>query len=77
MKKEIFTVQGMSCEHCVRAVENAVKSVAGVASIKVDLKTSKAEVEFDDTKATLDKIKKAATEEGYSPVEPGTKICMC
>ena len=32
-----FAVQGMTCGHCVRSVETAVSSVAGVTSASVDL----------------------------------------
>jgi copper chaperone len=34
-----FTVPGMSCEHCVRAVSTELEQVEGVASVEVDLET--------------------------------------
>ena len=37
MEKTIIKVEGMSCEHCVKAVTNAVNSVTGIGSVSVDL----------------------------------------
>ena len=31
------SVSGMTCDHCKRAVENAVRSVPGVTDVSVDL----------------------------------------
>ncbi len=32
-----FQVKGMSCQHCVNTVQDALKSLMGVQSVKVDL----------------------------------------
>ena len=32
-----YTVQGMTCEHCVRSVTEEVGGVAGVTGVEVDL----------------------------------------
>lgn len=34
-----YTVSGMTCEHCTRAVSGEVGAVAGVAGVDVDLQT--------------------------------------
>jgi copper chaperone len=34
---ETLKVQGMSCAHCVNAVESSVGELQGVSSVKVDL----------------------------------------
>lgn len=66
MKKEIITVEGMSCNHCKNAVESAVKALPGIASAEVNLAAKNLTVEFDETKVTLSAIKKAVEEEGYT-----------
>ena len=58
-------VKGMSCQHCVMAVNKALKEIGGLKDISVDLE--KGEVAFNETKPvdkTLikDKIKKAGYE---------------
>jgi copper chaperone len=32
-----YSVIGMTCDHCVRAVEGEIAKIAGVASVAVDL----------------------------------------
>ena len=41
--KTIF-IEGMSCGHCSKRVEDALKSVNGVKSVKVSLEEKKADV---------------------------------
>jgi copper chaperone CopZ len=36
-----ITVKGMSCGHCAAAVEKALKSLAAVSEVQVDLKTGR------------------------------------
>jgi copper ion binding protein len=37
MTEATYSVSGMTCDHCVRAVEAEVGKIAGVASVSVDL----------------------------------------
>ena len=60
-----LNVSGMSCEHCVKAVNNALAAIAGVKDITVSLKDGKVSFSHDPAKAPLDKIKAAIIEEGY------------
>jgi len=60
-----LNVSGMSCEHCVKAVNNALSSLAGVKDIAVSLKDGKVSFSHDPAKAPLDAIKAAIIEEGY------------
>lgn len=63
--KEILSVKGMSCGGCVRHVEMALKKVAGVSSVAVDLAAGKATVEFDPAQTTRNALAKAVTTAGY------------
>ncbi|MDR1192666.1 MAG: copper chaperone CopZ [Peptococcaceae bacterium] len=65
MTNTTLKVGGMSCEHCVKAVTNAVSGLAGVAGVKVSLRDGAAEVKYDPAKVTLEAIKAAIAEEGY------------
>jgi len=42
-----FTVTGMTCDHCVRAVETEVGKLAGVASVSVDLASGRVTLRGD------------------------------
>ena len=65
METKILKVGGMSCEHCVRAVTDAVGSIAGVESVKVSLETGSAEVVYNPALVSLDQIRAAIIEENY------------
>lgn len=61
--KKVITIEGMSCNHCVTAVKNALSELEGISKIEVDLEGNKAEVEGDNL---IDEILKEAIEEaGY------------
>jgi copper chaperone len=57
-----FQVQGMTCNHCVGAVTQAVKSVDPQAEVKVDLASGKVDVQSGQDHAA---IARAIEEEGY------------
>lgn len=59
-----LNVQGMSCNHCVNAIETALNEI-GVESVNVDLSKNTVDVSYDDQKITLDKIKEAIDDAGY------------
>jgi copper chaperone len=65
MEKVTLNVQGMSCGHCVKAVEGSVGSLNGVSSVKVDLKAARVDVEFNPQEVSLDKIKDTIDDQGY------------
>ena len=69
MEKTILVVDGMSCEHCVKAVKNAVGTLPGVSGVAVDLKAKTVTVEHDPTTAQVDKIKVEIEDQGYEIVE--------
>lgn len=66
MKTVTLQVQGMSCQHCVQAIEGALKEIG--AAGKVDLANHVVEVSFDENVLSLDQIKTAIEEQGYDVV---------
>jgi len=66
MKKESYTVEGMSCSHCKMAVENEVKVLPGMLSAVVDLAAKTLKVEYDGEKTTPEAIKAAVEEAGFT-----------
>lgn len=60
---QIFSVEGMTCGHCVRAVTQAVQSQDPAASVKVDLAAKEVGVE---SRLSADEVISLITEEGYS-----------
>ncbi|MDF2854853.1 MAG: hypothetical protein K0Q87_704 [Neobacillus sp.] len=68
MEKVTLNVQGMSCDHCVKAVKGSVGTLNGVSSVNVDLKSNTVEVEFNNQEVSLDKIKETIDDQGYDVV---------
>lgn len=66
MKKKI-SIKGMSCQHCVHHVQEALKGLEGVQSAKVSLEGKFAEIEIahdiDDQK-----IRDAVDDAGYEVI---------
>ncbi|MEH6944546.1 copper chaperone CopZ [Bacillus sp. JJ722] len=65
MDKTTLIVKGMSCGHCVKAVEGSVGELEGVKSVAVNLSDSKVDVEYDASVVTLDAIKETIDDQGY------------
>ncbi|NNF03388.1 MAG: heavy-metal-associated domain-containing protein [Rhodothermales bacterium] len=62
MKYEL-TISGMSCGHCVRAVEQALAGLDGVQVDSVDMGLAVVDAPADS--AVRDRLKTAVHEEGY------------
>jgi len=65
MENITLNVKGMSCGHCVKAVEGSVGSLEGVQEVKVNLEAGQVSVAFDDAKVTVDQIKETIDDQGY------------
>ncbi|MFK9120395.1 copper chaperone CopZ [Peribacillus frigoritolerans] len=65
MENVTLNVSGMSCSHCVNAVEGNVGKLNGVESVKVHLESGKVDVSFDSEKVSLEKIKETIDDQGY------------
>src|SRR5688500_7399648 len=64
-----FWVSGMDCASCVRHVEKAASSVAGVEACQVNLARGRALVKFDASKTDPAQIASAISSSGY-PAAP-------
>ena len=64
MEQATWQVNGMTCEHCVRAVTNAVQSVAGTADVRVDLKSGRLVFRYQPG-TDLERIKANIEDAGY------------
>ena len=63
-RTETLAIDGMTCEHCVRAVHDALDGIDGVEVESV--RVGEARVRVDDTRASRDGIAAAIEEEGYT-----------
>jgi copper chaperone len=59
---QTFTVTGMTCGHCERAVKNAVQQLDPQARVSIDRAANRVEVDSTQPREVL---AKAIAEEGY------------
>ena len=64
MSEQIFTVVGMTCDHCVRAVSTELSKLDGVEQVDVDLASGRVDVASAAPLSATD-IAAAVDEAGY------------
>jgi copper chaperone CopZ len=69
VRQATLHIEGMSCGHCLNAVNRALSSVPGV---RIDaVRIGRADVSYDETTATVSDLEKAVVEAGYrATVQP-------
>ena len=64
MEQVNLTIEGMSCDHCLRAVRGRLERTPGV---KVDdVQIGSARLDYDPNTTTVDDIEEAIADEGYT-----------
>ena len=64
MERLNLTVEGMTCEHCVRAVRGRLEKTDGVQV--GDVQVGSVTLDFDPAKTNVDDIEEAIADEGYT-----------
>jgi copper chaperone len=59
----VYTVPGIHCGHCERAVKDELQGVVGVRAVEVDLEAKRVTVEGDGLEDTA--LREAMAEAGY------------
>ncbi|MDQ3555777.1 MAG: cation transporter [Gemmatimonadota bacterium] len=71
MKTTRLKIEGMTCDHCVSAVEKALRNQSGVQTATVHLEEGAAEVQFEPGRVSPEQLVAAVEEEGYSAAIAG------
>jgi copper chaperone len=64
MERLAMTIEGMTCEHCVRAVRGRLERTPGVTVD--DVQIGSAIVEYNPATTNVDDIEEAIADEGYT-----------
>ena len=59
-----LTIEGMSCDHCVRAVRGRLEKTPGVQVERVEV--GAADLRYDPSRLSIDDIEEAIADEGYT-----------
>ena len=62
-----LTIEGMTCSHCVRAVEGRLNRTPGVEVKNVNV--GSADLRFDPARTNVEQIAEAIADEGYTAFE--------
>jgi copper chaperone len=68
MATTVLSVPDISCEHCERAITNALMPVEGVHAVQVDIPAKQVRVDYDEATVDINRMKAILQEEDY-PVE--------
>ena len=68
MEKSTINVDGMSCEHCVKAISEAVGALPGVAEVRVDLAAKTVTVEYDLALVSIERVKNEIEDQGFDVI---------
>ena len=66
MQAEIIKISGMSCDHCIKSVENAVKKLSVE---KHEVKMDSLYVEYDPLKVSKEQIVLSIEDSGYEVIQ--------
>ncbi len=65
MAKMKLKISGMSCEHCVKTVTDALTELPGVRRAKVNLRKGAAVVHFDEARVNTENFREAIAVTGF------------
>jgi copper chaperone len=65
VQETVLSVPDISCEHCVRAINGALKDLPGIEKVDTDIPTKTVHLRYDPTKVSLDKVEAVLDDVGY------------
>jgi copper chaperone len=68
MEQVTINIEGMSCEHCVKAVTDAVSGLPSVTDVAVDLTAGAASLTYDPAEVSIEAVKEAIEDQGFDVV---------
>ena len=65
MRQETIKVEGMTCQHCVQTISEALNNITGLNTVNVDLVKKEVSVKFNENETKLKKIFDKIIEVGF------------
>lgn len=69
MERVTLTIEGMTCDHCVRAVKGAIEKMPSAEVEKVEI--GSATVRYDPARVDEEALTDAIADEGYTAYREG------
>ena len=68
MANQTLNVEGMTCDHCVQTIKEAVNNLVGISRVEVGLENKQVAVEYDKALVKLDSITDKIVEIGFEVI---------
>ena len=69
MTSRTVQVPNISCSHCVRTIERELGELEGVEAVSAEAATRKVRVDWDESRATWDDVRRRLAEINYPPAD--------
>jgi len=66
-------IKGMTCTSCEEHINHSVNQLNGIIKVKSSYENENTEIEFDNSKTTIEEIEKAVNSTGYSVININEK----
>jgi copper chaperone CopZ len=63
--KKILNVYGMTCDHCVSTIKEAVEKLVGILDVEVEIEKNLVVIEMDENKAKIEVLVEKIIEAGF------------
>ncbi len=65
MTQESLIVEGMTCQHCVQTITEALEKIAGTNKVAVDLDKKEVQIDYNEEETNLQEISDKIVEVGF------------
>jgi copper chaperone CopZ len=66
VQETTLSVPDISCEHCVKTINGALKQLSGVEAVSTDIPTRTVHLRYDPSKLSLEKVEAVLDDVGYT-----------
>jgi copper chaperone len=62
----VLSVPGVSCEHCVKTINETLSALPGVEAVSTDILTKSVHLHYDPSKLSMEQIEMVLDDAGYA-----------
>jgi copper chaperone len=66
VQETMLSVPDISCEHCVKAINGALRGLSGVETVNTDIPTKTVHLRYDPNQVTMVKVEEVLDDIGYT-----------
>jgi copper chaperone len=65
MTQELLKVEGMTCQHCVETITEALGTIVGTNKVTVDLDKKEVQIDYNEEETSLNEISVKIVDMGF------------